>query len=143
MNENYDDNIQHGIDDNPNNDPEKARNIGGIGGAVTGAIAGAPAGPLGVIGGAIVGAVVGGLGSQAAVAEVDKFDNDDTITGIGHGETHKGEVGVAAPTTGNGVPGVQTGGHAYDGTPDTRGVTEKLADTVTGNNVDDKTGKPV
>ena len=44
---------------------------------------------------------------------------------------------------GNGIPGVQTGGHAIDGTPDTRGIMEKTADTVTGDRVDDKTGKVV
>jgi len=43
----------------------------------------------------------------------------------------------------NGVPGVQTGGRAVDGTPDTRGITEKTADAVTGDRIDDKTGKPV
>lgn len=43
----------------------------------------------------------------------------------------------------NSTPGIQTGGHAVDGTPDTRGVTEKVADTLTGDNVDDKTGKRV
>ncbi len=43
------------------------------------------------------------------------------------------------------IPGIQTGGHAVDGSgaPDTRGITEKIADTLTGNRVDDKTGKPV
>jgi uncharacterized protein (TIGR02271 family) len=43
------------------------------------------------------------------------------------------------------IPGVQTGGHAIDGSnaPDTRGITEKIADTVTGNRIDDKTGRPV
>jgi uncharacterized protein (TIGR02271 family) len=41
------------------------------------------------------------------------------------------------------VPGIQTGGRNIDGTPDTRGVTEKIADAVTGNRIDDKTGKPV
>jgi len=44
---------------------------------------------------------------------------------------------------GNGVPGIQTGGRDYDGTPDTRGVSEKVADAVTGDRYDDKTGKPV
>lgn len=44
---------------------------------------------------------------------------------------------------GNGVPGIQTGGHDYDGTPDTRGISEKVADAVTGDRIDDKTGKPV
>ena len=44
---------------------------------------------------------------------------------------------------GNGVPGVQTGGQAVDGTPDTRGIVEKVADAVTGDRIDDKTGKVV
>jgi hypothetical protein len=44
---------------------------------------------------------------------------------------------------GNGVPGIQTGGRDADGTPDTRGVSEKVADAVTGDRIDDKTGKPV
>lgn len=43
----------------------------------------------------------------------------------------------------NHVPGIQTGGHAVDGTPDTRGVTEKVEDAVTGDRYDDKTGKRV
>jgi hypothetical protein len=30
-----------------------------------------------------------------------------------------------------------------DGTPDTRGIAEKSADAVTGDRIDDKTGKPV
>lgn len=45
--------------------------------------------------------------------------------------------------TGNGVPGVQTGGYANDGTPDTRGMMEKTADALTGDSIDDKTGKVV
>lgn len=39
--------------------------------------------------------------------------------------------------------GIQTGGRALDGTPDTRGVTEKMADALTGDRIDDKTGKIV
>jgi len=41
------------------------------------------------------------------------------------------------------TPGIQTGGRALDGSPDTRGVTEKAADALTGDRIDDKTGKPV
>jgi len=44
--------------------------------------------------------------------------------------------------TGSTSDGIQTGGRNYDGSPDTRGVTEKIADTVTGDRIDDKTGKP-
>ena len=43
----------------------------------------------------------------------------------------------------NGEPGIQTGGRAIDGTPDTRGISEKVSDAVTGDHVDDKTGKIV
>jgi hypothetical protein len=40
--------------------------------------------------------------------------------------------------------GIKTGGyHTDDGTPDQRGILEKVADTVTGDRIDDKTGKPV
>ena len=186
-----DDNIQHGIDDDANNDPHKAKVGGAIGGAITGAVAGSAVGPLGTIGGAIVGGVVAAFASEAAVKEVDKYDNDNTITGIGEGVTHGSvstlhDAGVAVgneydaakdrveshtttsgyTTTGtgyvsgsdtydqaaaastptgmaNGVPGVQTGGVATDGTPDTRGMMEKAADKLTGDHTDDKTGKTV
>jgi len=50
---------------------------------------------------------------------------------------------ASAAASGNRVPGVQTGGRAADGTPDTRGLTEKATDAVTGDRIDDKTGKPV
>ena len=162
-----DDSIQHGIDDDPNNDPHKAKNIGGVGGAVTGAVAGAAAGPLGAVAGAVVGGVVGAVASKAAVKEVDKYDNDNTYTGVGHGVTHDSEnplhstgeaIGAAYENTknavtgavhgdgdapGNGVPGVQTGGLNADGSADTRGITEKTADAVTGDKIDDKTGKRI
>lgn len=39
--------------------------------------------------------------------------------------------------------GIKTGGYDLGGTPDTRGITEKVADAVTGDRIDDKTGKPV
>jgi uncharacterized protein (TIGR02271 family) len=71
-----DDNVQHGIDDNPSGDPGKGAVLGGIGGAVVGALAGGPVG-------AVVGAVAGAVASGAGVAAVDSVDNDDTISGIG------------------------------------------------------------
>jgi len=55
--------------------------------------------------------------------------------------TTYGSTGVATP--GNGVPGIQTGGYDVNGNPDTRGVTEKAADALTGDRIDDKTGLPV
>lgn len=129
-----------------NRDTRIGGEIGAAGGAATGAVAGAVAGPVGAVAGAVIGGVVGGLASAGAVHEVDKVDDDDTITGIGQ---HTGrEARVAANKVdnalpGNKIPGIQTGGHDIDGTPDTRGITEKIADKVTGDRIDDKTGKPV
>jgi hypothetical protein len=138
-----DDNIQHGIDDDPNNDAKKGAALGGVGGAVTGAVAGSAVGPIGTVAGAVIGGVAGAVGSGAAVGAVDTVDNDNTISGIGSGTTRDVNKSADDVTVGNGVPGVQTGGHAADGTPDTRGVTEKVADAVTGDDIDDKTGKRV
>jgi hypothetical protein len=136
------DGVQHGIDDDPTSDAEKGATLGGIGGAVTGAIAGAAAGPGGAVIGAVIGGVAGAVASGAAVGAIDRVDNDNTVSGVGHGVTRDADyVDVDAP--GNGVPGVQTGGYAVDGTPDTRGILEKTADTVTGDNIDDKTGRAV
>jgi hypothetical protein len=110
--------------------------------------------------------VAGALASGAAVAAVDAVDHDDTVTGIDAGadadlDEELDEEDADALITdgagygtgkhidrpdlypGNDVPGVQTGGRAADGTPDTRGVMEKTADAVTGDRIDDKTGKHV
>jgi hypothetical protein len=136
-------------------DAETGATIGGIGGATVGAIAGAAAGPIGALAGAVIGGVAGALGSGAAVSAVDRVDNDgsepgDTVNRGVAGTTYDLDAddrtvydanGSVMP--GNGVPGVQTGGHAIDGTPDTRGVMEKTADVVTGDRIDDKTGRPV
>jgi len=138
-----DDNIQHGIDDNPNNDAGKGAALGGVGGAVVGGLAGGPVG-------AVIGAVAGAVGSGAGVAAVDSVDNDNTVTGLGDGATQDAETTAANTvhrtgntvndvTPGNGVPGVQTGGTTTAGS-DTRGLTEKTADTITGDRTDDKTG---
>jgi len=166
-----DDTVQHGIDDSPTGDAEKGATLGGIGGAAVGLAAGAVAGPVGAIVGAIIGGVAGAAASGAAVAAVDRVDNDNTISGLGHGATSDplydntadstynttgaynttGTIAPVAPqgATGyNTVPGeagasIKTGGYANDGTPDTRGVGEKLVDAVTGDDVDDKTGRVV
>lgn len=82
-----DDNIQHGIDDDPNNDAEKGAALGGVGGAVVGGVAGAMTGPVGAVVGAVAGAAAGAAGSGAAVAAVDRMDNDNTMTGIGDDAT--------------------------------------------------------
>jgi len=162
------DKVQHGIDDDPTNDAEKGATLGGIGGAVTGAVAGAMAGPVGAVVGAVVGGIAGAGLSGAAVGVVDRIDNDNNISGVGDGVNYDDNRAVVDPTltdsnyrdpnnlghvsrtnTGatpiidNGIPGVQTGGRAVDGTMDTRGIWEKTADTLTGDHIDDKTGKPV
>ena len=153
-----DDSVQHGIDDNPHDDGKKGLELGALGGGAVGAIAGLAAGPIGAIVGAIVGGTAGSIASGAAVDAVDSIDNDNTITGIGGGATRdvgdtasdvaSGAMGTSGVTSdrlhtpdmpGNGVPGVQTGGVTTAGA-DTRGIMEKTADALTGDNMDDKTG---
>jgi hypothetical protein len=147
--DNVQDPVQHGIDGDPNNDAKKGATLGGIGGAVTGAIAGSAVGPVGTVIGAAVGGVAGAVASGAAVGAVDRVDDDNTFSGIsGHttrraeneAEEVKDEVNNALP--GNKVPGIQTGGRDADGGPDTRGISEKVADAVTGDRIDDKRGVP-
>ncbi len=149
-------NVQHGIDNDPNNDAKKGAELGGVGGVVTGALAGSIAGPVGTVIGAVVGGLAGAAASGAAVGAVDRIDDDNTVTGISGTSVHRAERNVDnaaidakdninAALPGNKVPGIQTGGHAIDGSgaADTRGVTEKIADAVTGDRLDDKTGRPV
>lgn len=88
-----DDNVQHGIDDNPNNDAEKGATLGGLGGAAVGAAAGSAVGPVGTVVGAVVGGLAGAGASGAAVAAVDQVDNDNTVTGLGDSSTQ--DVGHA------------------------------------------------
>ena len=154
-----DDNVQHGIDDNPHDDGKKGLELGALGGGTVGAIAGMAAGPIGAIVGAIIGGTAGSIASGAAVDAVDAVDNDDTVTGIGSGATsdinesgvgtsNVGTSGVTADRLhtpdmpGNGVPGVQTGGVTTAGA-DTRGIMEKTTDVLTGDRTDDKTGGQV
>ena len=159
------DNIQHGIDDNPSGDAEKGAVGGAVGGAVVGALAG---GPIGAVIGAVAGGIASGVG-VAAVDRVDN-DNTVTGLGDGvttkdevsashaahsvganvSNAAHNVGAGVSNAahntvnavdnaTPGNNIPGVQTGGHTTAGT-DTRGITEKAADVLTGDRTDDKTG---
>src|SRR5689334_5167621 len=81
----WDDNVRHGIDNDPKNDTTKGAVLGGVGGAVTGAVAGSMMGPAGAAIGGAVGAVVGAAGSGAAVNAVDRVDDDNTVTGIRSG----------------------------------------------------------
>jgi len=160
-----DDAVQHGIDGDPHGDAEKGAVGGGIGGAIVGATAGAMVGPGGALLGAVIGAVAGSLASGEAVSIIDRHDNDNSVTGLGTTPTYtepgdpyvnSADTGAAYETTlpadrayastagvGNGIPGIQTGGHDIDGRPDTRGVWEKTEDAITGDKIDDKTGEPV
>jgi hypothetical protein len=61
---------------------------------------------------------------------------------IYYGWVYTSRVIARPPVEGN-IPSIQTGGRAADGTPDTRGIREKVADAVTGDRIDDKTGKVV
>jgi hypothetical protein len=68
-----------------------------------------------------------------------------TNTSTGHVSRDLGGLdGTRSGVEGN-IPGIQTGGRAIDGSgmPDTRGVLEKTADALTGDRIDDKTGRPV
>ncbi|HVF11236.1 MAG TPA: YsnF/AvaK domain-containing protein [Abditibacteriaceae bacterium] len=94
-----DDGVQHGIDDNPHDDPKKGAALGGLGGAAVGAAAGSLIGPVGTIVGAIVGGLSGAVGSGAAVAVVDRMDNDDTVSGVGTGATQDANDAASGLTT--------------------------------------------
>lgn len=63
----------------------------------------------------------------------------------GHVTRDRGGLdGTRTGVEGN-IPGIQTGGRALDGSgaPDTRSILEKTADALTGDRIDDKTGRPV
>lgn len=62
-------------------------------------------------------------------SDAERYDTDDLSTDMEPDVTLTG--------------GIQTGGTAKDGTPDTRGIMEKVADAITGDRTDDKTGKEV
>jgi len=91
------DNVQHGLDDNPSGDAGKGAALGGLGGAAVGAAAGSLVGPAGTLVGAAIGAISGAIASGAAVAAVDAVDNDNTVSGIGSGST--GDVSTGSGTS--------------------------------------------
>ena len=90
-----DDAVQHGIDDNPNDDAKKGLELGALGGGTVGAIAGSLLGPVGTVVGALIGGSIGSVASGAAVQVVDAVDNDDTVTGVGTGETTDANYGTS------------------------------------------------
>jgi len=157
-----DDGIQHGIDDDPDNDAEKGAIIGGVGGAAVGAAAGSMAGPVGAVIGAAVGGLAGAAGSGAAVGAIDKVDNDNNISGTGEKIDYDKEDDTTAEysiddsdrlnraRTGGMIgtyPGESLDNDLSDTDPlvntDTRGPGERVADAVTGDRYDDKTGRIV
>ncbi len=112
-------------------------------GSISGAVVGATAGPVGAVAGAVAG---GMLGAAAGDGAKDMGgDGQPNVNTAGHANT--GAVGTTIGTTssdtdvlpGNDVSGVQNGGYTTAG-PDTRGVTEKAADAITNDNIDDKHG---
>ena len=72
-------------DADPAEDAELGAALGGAGGAMAGALAGSVMGPGGTVVGGIVGGIVGAVSSGAAVAAVDRIDNDDNMSGVGSG----------------------------------------------------------
>lgn len=105
LEERGDDGIQHGLDDNAENDDEKGAVLGGVGGAAVGAAAGSLAGPAGAAFGAVIGGLAGALASGSAVAALDEVDNDDTVIGVGHGVTRDEGAAVVPSGQERGDPG--------------------------------------
>ena len=79
--------------------------------------------------------------------QTDYRSVDSGMTSIGSTDQNAdmsmlGGLGTPGVRIGNDVPGVQTGGVTTSGA-DTRGIMEKTADALTGDNKDDKTGGAV
>lgn len=137
-----------------NSEGKLGRDTGAGAGAISGAVIGTAAGPGGTVAGAVAGGMLGAAAGDTAKHmgenNINRESANASVTpGVVATPTHGHQTVVATETPGadlspgNEVPGVQTGGHAVDGTPDTRGLSEKTADVVTGDRVDDKTGKIV
>lgn len=71
------------------------------------------------------------------------YTGPTTNTGVSPATDRGGIYTEHENRSGNLFPEIRTGGHAVDGTPDTRGIVEKASDFITGDRIDDKTGKPV
>jgi hypothetical protein len=136
--------------------------VGAVAGAIIGGIAGA------VASGAAVAAVdrvdndntVSGIGAGTTYEDTYRDDLDDNLDDMiypsnrdwtmanANDPAYRNTFDTVVNTginrmPGERVPSIKTGGHATDGTPDTRGIVEKIADAITGDNVDDKTGKVI
>lgn len=82
-------------------------------------------------------------GISEKVADAVTGDKYDDKQGVPVASSNGNAVTGVNRLPGEAAPSIKTGGHANDGTPDTRGVGEKVADAVTGDVIDDKTGKVV
>ena len=124
-------------------------------GAASGAVIGTAGGPVGTVVGAVAGGMLGAAAGDAT-KHIGENDVNRQSSGVvnsaatpvvvpthGHTSVLAGDALGADLSPGNEVPGIQTGGHTVDGTPDTRGISEKTADALTGDHLDDKTGKIV
>ena len=128
---------------------------------------------MGLVAGAGTGAIIGGLVGALTHVGVPEVDASHYNEGVRRGgilvavkaenaQAHQmaqilstnGAVNIDeraaqyqqegyVPTAGNGVPGIQTGGYDRDGSPDSRGIAEKIEDGLTGDDVDDKKGQLV
>jgi len=83
------------------------------------------------------------LGENGAVNIDERAATYGAAASLPAPTTYGTPASVRAYNHAHDLPGVQTGGRAIDGAPDTRGISEKAADAVTGDRIDDKTGKPV
>jgi outer membrane lipoprotein SlyB len=139
-----DDSIQHGIDDNAQDDGKTALGLGAVGGGTVGAIAGSALGPLGTLVGAAIGGTIGSLASGAAVDAVDAVDNDNTVSGIGDGVHHKGDLTRDSNDLSTDYSTVGTGGTSYtSGTGSTpyAGTSAGGHNVVTGDEAETDAGK--
>jgi len=136
-------------------DALKGARMAGIGSAIAGGVAGSVIGPVGTLAGAVIGAVAGTIAGGVAVGAVDKVDGDSS-TDHPHDsiDTQSGGYAFERPLTAVNLEhpsGLQPLTPYYDvyeepqdgNTTDTRSAAERMADTITGDNVDDSTGKRV
>ena len=90
--------------------------------------------------GGIVVAIAAHAGDEERVRKV--LDGGAVLYGGSNASTYMSpQFQARYGSTADRLPGIQTGGHDADGSPDTRGISEKVPDAVTGDPYDDKTGK--
>ncbi len=137
MSINNDDVLQHGIDDNSNNDAEKGAALGGLGGVAVGAAAGSLLGPVGTVVGAVAGGLLGAGASGAAVAAIDQVDNDNTVSGIGDTTTNDLSGTTYDPNLDTTYPNTNA---AYDPITNTNNLSATPSAEISGHNI--VTGEP-